>query len=456
MLSDVNDRNGYLNKTFSCSCGRVHKTSLKSINLEKGAARTLAAQIISDGYRCPLIVADRNTWPAAGGFIEPELKKAGITYRLHILPGEEIHPDEYFTGSVLMACDPKTDLLVAAGSGSINDICRFVSFRMGLPYYIFGTAPSMDGFASNVAAMTTNQMKITYPAQTPERIFLDPDILADAPAVLIQAGFGDILGKFTCLAEWKISSLVTDEYYCPEIAGLTAKARDQSVSLCEGLARRDHESLIRLTDALILSGIAMSYAGTSRPASGSEHHLSHFWEMRWLAEEKNALLHGIKVGIGTVVSLKLYELLKDLSPDFAQIRRRTLPAADGAWEAEIRRAFGPAADDVIALEHRTQKNGRERRLRRIERLEARWSEIMTVIRSLPDVLTAEQYLRTVGNPVRPAQVGLDRQIVLDSILYAKEVRDRYTILQLLWDLGLLEEFARTTTDFLFESEIGTK
>ena len=136
-----------------------------------------------------------------------------------------------------MACDPKTDLLVAAGSGSINDICRFVSFRMGLPYYIFGTAPSMDGFASNVAAMTTNQMKITYPAQTPERIFLDPDILADAPAVLIQAGFGDILGKFTCLAEWKISSLVTDEYYCPEIASLTAKARDQSVSLCEGLAR---------------------------------------------------------------------------------------------------------------------------------------------------------------------------------------------------------------------------
>lgn len=94
MLSDVNDRNGYLNKTFSCSCGRVHKTSLKSINLEKGAARALAARIISDGYRCPLIVADRNTWSAAGGFIEPELKKAGITYRLHILPGEEIHPDE--------------------------------------------------------------------------------------------------------------------------------------------------------------------------------------------------------------------------------------------------------------------------------------------------------------------------------------------------------------------------
>ena len=81
---------------------------------------------------------------------------------------------------------------------------------------------------------------------------------------------------------------------------------------------------------------------------------------------------------------------------------------------------------------------------------------MTVIRPLPDVLTAEQYLSAAGNPVRPAQVGLDRQIVLDSILYAKEVRDRYTILQLLWDLGLLEEFARTTTDFLFESEIGTK
>lgn len=450
MLTDISGLTGYLNTEFSCSCGKCHRTPLKTIIINASAADSLAQRIRTSGCLVPLLAADRNTWHAAGELLAGALEREGISFRLHLFKEEEIHPDESSVGSLLMACEPDVDLLVAVGSGTLNDITRFVSFRMKLPYYIFGTAPSMDGFASNVAAMTTNNAKITYPSHTPDAIFADPAVLADAPAVLVQAGFGDILGKFTCLTDWKLSSVINGEYYCSEIADLTAKARDLTVSLRTGLAAGEPSSLVRLTEALILSGIAMSFSGNSRPASGSEHHLSHFWEMKFLAEGKKDVPHGIKVGIGTEISLKLYELLRETDPDFEKIKSRTFPDNHEAWKREIRRAFGPAANEVISLEEKTGKNSRAGWEQRIARIESEWRGIREIMEQLPTQADADAYLSEVGCPIRPAEIGLDRQTVIDGILYAKEVRDRYTILQLLWDLGLLEEFAVKTADFFFQ------
>lgn len=448
LLTDMS-LNDYLNRSFHCQCRRTHRTALSTIELNSGAINKLPEIIRNLKHQKVFLVADQNTMAAAGEAVCDCLAAQDIPYTLFILKGTQIVPDEAAVGSVLMAYDDTCDLVIAVGSGTVNDICRFTSFRLGLPYFIIPTAPSMDGLASTVSAMITNNMKTTYSAQVPEAILADTDVLIKAPAVMIGAGFGDILGKYTCLADWKLSAVINGEYYCDNVAELTTRARNLTISCKDGILSREKGSIARLTEALILSGMAMSFTGNSRPASGSEHHLSHFWEMRFLFEGKKPVLHGIKVGIGTVVSLKLYELLQKTEIDFDQIKSKKQFCMADAWKSEIRRTYLSAADEVIRLEETAGKNSFEKWQKRINSIEEHWDEIRQCMKALPSVKEAKQYLTAAGCPTKPAEIGLDREIVKDSILYAKELRDRYTILQLLWDLDLLEPFAEETVNYLF-------
>lgn len=449
MITTEMKLNDYLDQEFTCTCGHVHRTSLKTIHMKENALENFAQLVKDAGYRNLLLVADLNTKAYLCDNFFYSLRENEITYKLHLFKQEEVHPDESAVGGVLMSYHKGMDLIVAIGSGSINDICRFTSYQLNIPYYFVATAPSMDGYASTVAAMTTNNMKITYQAHTPEVIIADLNILAYAPVSMIGAGFGDIIGKYTCLVDWKLSSLVTGEYYCHQVVELVKKARRLTVDCKEYLKAKETKAIAQLTEALILSGICMGFTDNSRPASGSEHHLSHFWEMKYLAEGKKAIFHGTKVGIGTIISLKLYELLRTYRPDFTKIKLRELPLMDAFWEAEMHRAFGHAAEEVIELERKVGKNSYKNWNRRIQTIETYWEDIISIASELPSASEVEGYLTMVGCPIRPQQIGLDQQTVIDSIYYAKEVRDRYTILQLLWDLGLLEDFTSQVIDYLF-------
>ena len=448
LLTDMK-LNDYLNRSFHCQCRRTHQTTLNTIELNSGALNKLPEVIHRLKHQKVFLVADQNTMAAAGETVYSCLAAHNIPCTVFLLKGTDVIPDEAAVGSVLMAYDNTCDLIVAVGSGTINDICRFTSYKLGLPYFIIPTAPSMDGLASTVSAMITNNMKTTYSAQVPEAIIADTDILLKAPAAMIGAGFGDILGKYTCLTDWKLSAVIGGEYYCDNVMELTTRARNLTISCKDGLQSREESSITSLTEALILSGIAMSFTGNSRPASGSEHHLSHFWEMRFLFEGKKPVLHGIKVGIGTVVSLKLYELLQKTEIDFSRIKSKKQFCTADTWNSEIRRTYLAAADEVIRLEETTGKNSSEKWQKRIDSIREHWDEIRLCMKALPSVKEAEHYLTAAGCPTRPSEIGLDRDIVKDSILYAKELRDRYTILQLLWDLDLLEAFAEETVNYLF-------
>ena len=297
-MAASNNLSQYLEKEIHCSCGHTHSTNLRRIDIEEGALSRLPQHIKEFGYKNIFVVCDVNTWEAAGKAAERELEAAGLDYYTLVLPDKELVPDEQAVGKVMEVYQKGTDLLLAVGSGTLNDLCKFVSFQLNLDYMIFATAPSMDGFVSVGAALIHNHVKTTYQAHVPVAVLGDPEILAKAPMEMIVAGLGDILGKYTCLVDWKMAHLIEDEYYCEVIDKMVKESIEIVVEESDGIKQRNQEAVKHLMEALVLTGVAMSFVGNSRPASGSEHHLSHYWEMQFQMEGRKPILHGIKVGVG--------------------------------------------------------------------------------------------------------------------------------------------------------------
>ena len=199
-----------------------------------------------------------------------------------------------------MAFPKDCDLVISVGAGTINDLGRYASYITGRDFILVLTAPSMDGAVSGVAPLIQNHLKITFPAHAPVALVGDLDILSKAPMKMLSAGVGDILGKYNCLTDWRLSALVNGEYHCATIEGIMRSAIDKTMQAARKLTERSEDDIRTLTEGLVLSGIAMDFAGNSRPASGAEHHISHFFEMQFLFDGIPAILHGTKVGVATI------------------------------------------------------------------------------------------------------------------------------------------------------------
>ena len=290
-------------------------------------------------------------------------------------------------------------------------------------------------------------MKVTCTAQVPLGIIGDIDILKEAPLEMIQAGIGDILGKYTCLVDWKLAHIINDEYYCEHIVEMVESAITKCVKGAEAGDLRATQVITDIMEALVLSGIAISFAGNSRPASGAEHHLSHFWEMQYLFEGKEPILHGIKVGLGTIAILKSYETLKALALEDTALAQMRVSFNKSRWEQDIHRLFKQAAAGILALEEKVQKNDLDKLQTRFKTIQEKWLQIVNLTYQLPEVAKMEALFTKIGLPINPAEIGLSAKQLVESIIYAKEVRDRYTILQLLWDIGQLAGMADCLTTY---------
>ena len=255
-----------------CSCGRRHTCAIDKVFIEHGAEGRLTS--LCAKYTHILIVADENTYSAAGEKTEEALGGKKVS-KVIFDGGKILIPNEDATQTVEENLNG-ADLIVGIGSGVIQDLCKYVSHRKGVDYIIVATAPSMDGYASSGAAMILNGMKETVPAGVPKAIVADTEVLKDAPMDMICAGYGDIVGKFSALNDWRLSHAVNGEYFCDYIYSLTHGITVKTLSLADGIKNRDEQSVGVLMEALVTVGILMSFAGSSRPASGSEHHLSHF------------------------------------------------------------------------------------------------------------------------------------------------------------------------------------
>ena len=442
------DLNNYLDRDINCSCGHTHYSAVKRIDIDKGAVNRLPGHIKDFGYQKIFMVADKNTWKAAGQAAAEALKEAGIAYDKVILDYDEVIPDEHVIGEILAAVVPGSDLILAVGSGTINDLCKLISFRMGLDYIIYATAPSMDGFVSIGSAVILNHVKTTLDCHGPVAVIGDVDVLSQAPMRLIAAGLGDTLGKYTCLFDWKLSRLINDEYYCEEVVEMVETAISTVMKYSNEVKNRNPEAVKAVTQALVLTGIAMSFVGNSRPASGCEHHFSHFWEMKAFMHGKFPALHGTQVGVGTIIALYLYHMLENQEVDFAAIKATDFDKE--AWIKEIKEVYEVAADGIIAVEEKSQKNNIAMRNKRLEVIEKNWDKIRNMIREdLPKVKDMEDLFAGLDAPIRPTQIDVSLDELYESVIYAKEVRPRYTVLQLIWDLGLSKEYAKKTRAYFF-------
>lgn len=447
--------NDYLGKEIQCSCGMVHKTPLKKIDIGQGALKRLPSVIRELGYQKVFMVADVNTYKAAAAEIEALFQAEKMDCETLVLNEEEPVPDEASLGRILAACPRDTDVILAVGTGTINDMCKYISCRLKLDYIIAATAPSMDGFVSVGAALMLDHVKVTCDAHSPVAVIGDTDILAEAPMNLITAGLGDVLGKYTCIMDWKLAHLINGEYYCEAVVDMVNTSVQTVVSQGKNIKTRDPQAVKALMEALVLTGMAMYFVGNSRPASGCEHHMSHFWEMRFLMEGKKPVLHGTKVGIGMVTAVKMYHMLAEEQVDFETAMKKK--RSYGEWEEKMKSCYLTAADGIIRLEQKCGKNDIGRRSLRVETMKENWEEIQkTIEEGLPKVEEVKQLLESLDAPVHPDQVGLSLELVKEGIQAAKEVRDRYTLLQILWDLGLEEEYSRRMITWFQECRLSDR
>lgn len=443
------DIGGFLGEHFSCACGKDHFMDMDNIFIESGAINRVAEVVRSYKSTEPLIIADENTFKVAGEKVAHLLDDAGIKYRTHIFPGKPtLVPDEKTAGSILFAIGEKTDLLLAVGTGVINDITKYISRRVNIPEVLVATAPSMDGFVSDTAAPTVGNLKSSFPCNLPRTILGDTDILKDAPEVMILAGFGDIIGKYSALTDWQLSRIVNDEYYCELTAKITQDVLDKCVANIDAMTRREPAAIKDVMEGLIRTGIAISYVNNSRPASGSEHHYSHYLEMQYLFQGKEALLHGTKVGLTSIIVAKLYETLTNEQPDFDAAIAHAKAFSQADWERDVRKYYDSAAEGVIRAAKTDKRNDIDARIKRIEKIRAHWSEIQALAKSAKSTAFIEDIFRRAGAPLRPKDVGIPNELIHDALYIGREVRTRYSIIRLLEDLGLTEKYTAVIDKFI--------
>lgn len=404
-----------------CSCGKDHTCPIKHVFIEEGAISRLPSLLSK--YKNILLVADENTYGAAGNAAVRVLK--GNKIRKKIFPGQPLLiPNEEAIAAVKEATEG-IDVIIGVGSGVIQDICKYVSFNERIPYYVVATAPSMDGYASTGAAMITDGMKVTYPAGLPEGIIADVDVLKNAPLEMIKAGYGDIIGKYSALSDWRLASSALGEYFCDYVYELTYSMLKATEPLAKKLLSRDSESIKTLTEALIGVGIAMSFAGNSRPASGSEHHLSHFFEITGIVKGEEYLPHGIDVIYSTVITARVREKLLAL-PSF---EKRGAQREDERL-GEIKSVYAKVADGCIALQEKLGTYKTERVPLYIENEE----EIRKALAECPSAEQIEHLVSEIGLSTDDFYNTYGKKKIADAVRYAKDLKDRYTVLWMYYDV----------------------
>ena len=397
------------------------------------------------GVKKPFIVMDMNTRAAAWDRVRPVLEAAGIAYSVYCYPtAERIEPDEAAVGAITLAYDPSCDVVLAIGSGVINDCCKVLAHAAHVPCMVVCTAPSMDGYASNCSAMIFDHVKVSPANACAQAILADTEIMATAPDRMLRAGLGDMLAKYVSLCEWKLASIIHGDPYCPQIAELVRASLQKVVDHAPGLMARDEEAIGAVAEGLILSGICMAFAGNSRPASGLEHYFSHVWEMQALQHGKSSDLHGIQVGVGTLLVLWLYDHVLDIDHvDLAKAHAAAASFSDEKWRAHMEQIFGTAAPSVFRLEEKAHKNDPAAREARLQTIAAEWPRLKQIIDDeLPSYEEVLGIMTRAGMPLVPADLELTVQDTVEAFLGSRNIRDKYLTSSMLWDMGLLEDAAQ--------------
>ncbi|MBQ4327175.1 MAG: iron-containing alcohol dehydrogenase [Clostridia bacterium] len=398
-----------------CPCGKKHETAIRDIRIESGLVHRVGEILQANGFeKTLLLVADKNTFAAANGIMKSledfdvELK---IYDFLRVSTMDHVREIEALISG-------KQISVLSVGTGSVNDTCRLAAARQNKKLCIFATAPSMDGFASYSAPIVDRGFKFSYDAKSPEVIIGDTKILAAAPAELKSAGFGDMIAKYIGLVDWQISALLTGEFYCERIAALTREAVDGLLEMADRVTVDDEYTAGKIFEALLKTGVGMSFAKNSRPASGSEHIIAHLLECVELRDGIIPNYHGDDVGVSTLKMLEYYNILS---------QRESIDARKEQvdWET-VFGFYGTMQDDVKKLNFPVNVIDSVDP----DDLKAKWSGIRKIIRSIPSYDECRTAMEKAGCKLTVQDIGKDEKLFADCIEFSPYMRHRLTLLRL--------------------------
>lgn len=384
-----------------------------------------------------LLVFDENTYAAAGQRLVEQLTAAGFDLKTAMLTGPEITADERNFVQVLLAAGREARTYVAVGSGSITDITRFVSFHTGANFISFPTAASVDGFTSAGAPSVIDGFKKTIYCHSPLAVFGDLTVLSAAPQAMTASGFGDMLGKYIALADWQLGHLLWDEPFdAPTFARMQATLQN-CVDHAPAIGQATPEGLRALFDGLIESGLCMLAINNSRPASGAEHQISHYLEMKLIREQRPAVLHGAKVGAASVIAAGWYQQLRRLSRAelLDRLEAAVLPPASAHIQT-IEAVFPAMADKVLAEQHQFLSLSAADFEQLKLKIATHWDEIQHIAASVPAPEQLAALLQQVGGQTDLMAFGFAQSEVDEAVKYAHYLRNRFNIDKLGQVIGL--------------------
>jgi glycerol-1-phosphate dehydrogenase [NAD(P)+] len=346
-----------------------------------------------------------------------------------------IDPDEATDEAVAMVQDRTRGAtgLVAVGSGTLQDLVKHATFQDGRPFATFATAASMNGYTSTTASITRGGMKLSLKSHTPRGLFMDVGVIAAAPAFLARAGLGDCLCRTTAQVDWRLSARLFGTPY--HETPFLMQAADEPLMLAQAAAigRGEPAAIATLLRVLTLVGLATCFTGTSHHGSMSEHLVSHWIDM-FAGDSHPGTLHGHQVGYAAVAMSRLHHAILDA--DAPPVLRPMVVDA-----AEVLGRYGARLGPPVLAEFRA-KAATAQDAGHLNAILADWDAFRAPLRAvmLPTAVL-EAALADCGGYASAAASGLPGPVWRDALLHAREVRNRYSILDVAADSGNLAAFA---------------
>ena len=435
-----------ISRSVRCGCGKTHKTNLKSFIISQNAINRLPSLLADYRQQNLFIVSDINTQLAAGDRVLTVLGAKGFHINAYTFKNN-IVPDQSDLGTLILETPESTDVIVAVGSGALQDLLKYHSMRTGLPLISIPTAASTDSYALPYSCFYENGKKRMVRSEVPVMIIVDLEIISGAPKHMAPAGAAAVLSKHISLFDWRLSKIIDETPYCSDLAkAMLSYIRNFTDSLSGSRPLYSVKTLELLMRALIFSGIMVSYADSIRPSTGSETLISECIFMTGRYNRREIPSEQLIKAVATANCTRIAESIIATRPNF-EIAKTLLD--DYGWvmhNNEINRVYKEDAAEVLSRSGGFARYNKEMHLRRLFYLSDRWNIIVAAAQNIiPEYTALRETLRSCVLPYRFEDLGMTRGDALDAVIWSGELTERYNLLSLIWEVGEIDSVADALT-----------
>lgn len=426
-----------LGTTFPCDCGETHALPIEACHVGVDAARQLAQfSRARCGASC-LVVSDEKTREAGGDPLLRALRDAGMTVREHCFPDAPLDATDV-VGDQVVRHAAEVDFVVGLGSGTLCDLAKYAGHVLARPTVLYATAASMNGYTSAIVAMKVRGLKRTLPCVPALGVFADPEVAAEAPARMTAAGVADFLSKCSSSTDWRAAHWLRGGYYCERPREFFEGTQERLLDAAPKVPSGDVDAIATVMDALLLSGLSMVVAGSSSPASGGEHLISHYLDMKSALYGTPHDLHGAQVGVATLYCLGLWE--RFLEADLTNLDSEALLEAQPATATIQTWAYQDWGPDVgREVVRQWQEKALDRKALELELACLKRDHERLCAALKLDLLprsVVERAIHASGGPVTPEALTAPPEEYYKALERARFIRNRFTVLDLAAELQL--------------------